>query len=44
MKYAERIRDYCTKHKGAMLEVSKIREGEFSDIPYKTLLKLLIFI
>ncbi|MBE6530445.1 MAG: hypothetical protein E7680_07625 [Ruminococcaceae bacterium] len=41
MSYTDTVRQYCAKHKYEMLEVAKVREKEFADVPYKTLLKIL---
>ena len=41
MSYTDTVRQYCAKHKFEMLEVAKVREKEFADVPYKTLLKIL---
>ena len=32
---------YIENHQGAVLDVSLLKDGEFSEIPYKTLLKIL---
>lgn len=41
MNYTERVRDYCQTHKNTILDVSTVRNSEFVDVPYKTLLKVL---
>lgn len=41
MSYIDTVRNYCEKHKYEMLEVANVKEKEFADIPYKTLLKIL---
>lgn len=41
MKYTKTVREYCDKHKEEMLEVAKVKNDQFADIPYKTLLKIL---
>ena len=41
MSYTDTVRQYCAKHKYEMLEVAKVQEKEFADVPYKTLLKIL---
>lgn len=41
MSYIDTVRDYCEKHKYELLEVANVKEKEFVDIPYKTLLKIL---
>lgn len=39
--YTKKIREYCQRHNGSLLDVSKIKNEEFSEVPYKTLLKIL---
>ena len=41
MTYTKQVREYCLKNQGAVLDVSLVKDGEFSEIPYKTLLKIL---
>ena len=41
MNYTKRVRDYCQAHKNTILDVSTVRNSEFADVPYKTLLKIL---
>ncbi len=41
MKYTKTVREYCDKHKKEMLEIAKVKNNQFADIPYKTLLKIL---
>ena len=41
MSYIDTVRNYCEKHKYEMLEVANVKDKEFADIPYKTLLKIL---
>ena len=41
MSYIDTVRDYCQKQKYELLEVANVKEKEFVDIPYKTLLKIL---
>ena len=41
MNYTKRVRDYCQVHKNTILHVSTVRNSEFADVPYKTLLKIL---
>ena len=41
MAYTKQVREYCLKNQGAVLDVSLVKDGEFSEIPYKTLLKIL---
>lgn len=40
MTYTKQVREYCLKNQGAVLDVSLVKDGEFSEIPYKTLLKI----
>ena len=35
------IRDYCKNNSGAIFDVSKLKDTEFAEVPYKTLLKIL---
>ena len=35
------LREYCKKNNGAIFDVSKLKDTEFSEVPYKTLLKIL---
>lgn len=41
MTYTKRVREYCKNHRGTLIDVSKVKDEEFSDIQYKTLLKIL---
>lgn len=41
MAYTKQVREYCLNNQGAVLDVSLVKDGEFSEIPYKTLLKIL---
>lgn len=41
MAYTKQVREYCLKNQGAVLDVSLVKEDEFSEIPYKTLLEIL---
>ena len=41
MKYTKLIREYCKNNSGAIFDVSKLKDTEFADVPYKTLLKIL---
>lgn len=41
MTYTKHVREYCENHKGAIIDVSKVKDEEFAEIPYKTLLKIL---
>ena len=41
MNYTEFVREYCKNNSGAFFDVSKLKDAEFSEVPYKTLLKIL---
>lgn len=41
MTYTKQVREYCENHKGTIIDVSKVKDEEFAEIPYKTLLKIL---
>lgn len=41
MTYTKQVREYCETHKGTLIDISKVKDEEFADIPYKTLLKIL---
>lgn len=41
MTYTKQVREYCENHKGTLIDVSKVKDKEFAEIPYKTLLKIL---
>lgn len=41
MTYTERVREYCENNKGGIIDISKVKDEEFSEILYKTLLKIL---
>ena len=41
MTYTKQVREYCQNNQGAVLDVSLLKDSEFSEIPYKTLLKIL---
>lgn len=41
MSYTKQVREYCLNNQGTILDVSLVKDSEFSDIPYKTLLKIL---
>ena len=41
MTYIKQVREYCENHKGTIIDVSKVKDEEFAEIPYKTLLKIL---
>lgn len=35
------VREYCKNNSGAIFDVSKLKNTEFAEVPYKTLLKIL---
>lgn len=35
------VREYCKNNSGAIFDVSKLKDTEFAEVPYKTLLKIL---
>ena len=41
MNYTKLVREYCKNNSGAIFGVSKLKNTEFADVPYKTLLKIL---
>ena len=41
MNYTKFVRKYCKNNSGAFFDVSKLKDAEFSEVPYKTLLKIL---
>ncbi len=41
MNYTKLVREYCKNNSGAIFDVSKIKDTEFAEVPYKTLLKIL---
>lgn len=41
MTYTKQVREYCENHKGTIIDVSKVKDEKFAEIPYKTLLKIL---
>lgn len=41
MNYTKLVREYCKNNSGAIFDLSKLKDTEFSDVPYKTLLKIL---
>ena len=41
MNYTKLIREYCKNNSGAIFDVSKLKDIEFAEVPYKTLLKIL---
>lgn len=40
MNYTKQVREYCEKIKNDLIDISIVRNSIFSDIPYKTLLKI----
>ena len=40
MNYTKQIREYCDKNANSLIDISIVRNSVFSDIPYKTLLKI----
>lgn len=41
MNYTKLIREYCKNNSGTFFDVSKLKDTEFAEVPYKTLLKIL---
>lgn len=41
MNYTKLVREYCKNNSGAIFDVSKLKDAEFAEVPYKTLLKIL---
>lgn len=41
MNYTKFVREYCKNNSGTFFDVSKLKDTEFADVPYKTLLKIL---
>ena len=41
MNYTKLIREYCKNNSGSIFDVSKLKDIEFAEVPYKTLLKIL---
>ena len=41
MNYTKFVREYCKNNSGTFFDVSKLKDAEFSEVPYKTLLKIL---
>lgn len=41
MNYTKLIREYCKNNSGAIFDVSKLKDTEFAEVQYKTLLKIL---
>ena len=40
MNYTKQVREYCEKNANSLIDISIVRNSVFSDIPYKTLLKI----
>lgn len=40
MNYTKQVREYCGKYSKGLIDISVVRNTVFSDIPYKTLLKI----
>lgn len=40
MTYTKQVREYCDKHGKGLIDISVVQNSVFSDIPYKTLLKI----
>lgn len=40
VNYTKQVREYCEKHANSLIDISIVRNSVFSDIPYKTLLKI----
>ena len=41
MNYTKLVREYCKNNSGAIFDVSKLKDTEFAEVPYKTLLNRL---
>ena len=41
MNYTKLVREYCKNNSGAIFDVSKLKDTEFAEVQYKTLLKIL---
>ena len=41
MNYTKFVREYCKNNSGVFFDVSKLKDAEFSEVPYKTLLNIL---
>ena len=41
MNYTKLIREYCKNNSGTFFDVSKLKDTEFAEVSYKTLLKIL---
>lgn len=40
VNYTKQVREYCEKNANSLIDISIVRNSVFSDIPYKTLLKI----
>lgn len=40
MNYTKLIREYCKNNNGAIFDVSKLKDAELAEVPYKTLFKI----
>ena len=40
MDYTKQVREYCKKHSNELIDISMVKKSVFSNIPYKTLLKI----
>ena len=41
MNYTKFVREYCENNSSTFFDVSKLKDTEFAEVPYKTLLKIL---
>lgn len=41
MNFTKKVREYCNVNKDSFVDVSKMKDCEFAEVPYKTLLKIL---
>ena len=41
MNYTKLVREYCKNNSGTFFDVSKLKDTEFAEVQYKTLLKIL---
>lgn len=41
LNYTKLIREYCKNNSGEIFDVSRLKDTEFAEVPYKTLLKIL---
>ena len=42
MNYTKFVREYCKNNSSTFFDVSKLKDTEFAEVPYKTLLKILL--